>query len=178
MLDRIKILIFLLIIPVIVDCNRKPDNSVRKQLFDLNWKFTLENNQLAYQVDFNDRSWRNIDLPHDWSLDADLLKLSSENPGDSISCWYRKHFIIPENWNSKNIQIDFEGLNDNYKIYVNGIPVDGAVEGGTSFQTHLNPYLNSNGKNVIAVRVTIPYQSNKTKQNEIGIYKHVWLVIS
>lgn len=156
-------ILFLLIIGNFIHCNVKHDDVRRKQLFDLNWKFNMEDNTFASEVDFDDRNWRNLDLPHDWSKDKKLLKSAPENQTDSISTetgWYRKHFEIPENWMDKSILIDFEGIYARNEIFVNGTSIFNSQKENTSFQTVLNPYLNSNGNNVIAIRVAIPKQTN------------------
>ena len=47
-------------------------NNERKQLFDYNWKFKLGDFPSAIAEDFDDESWRNLDLPHDWSIEGKL----------------------------------------------------------------------------------------------------------
>lgn len=44
----------------------------REQLFDDRWLFHLGNIEGAEATNFNDRHWRKLDLPHDWSIE-DLL---------------------------------------------------------------------------------------------------------
>jgi len=179
--EKLLAIAFLFIIGNFIHCNVQNNDISRKQLFDLNWKFNHGNNVvLASEVDYNDQNWRSLDLPHDWSKDEALLKLSSENRVDSISKeigWYRKHFEIPKNWLKKTIIIEFEGICDKTEIFVNGIAIADSIKGNNSFQTILNSYLNSEGNNVIAIRVAIPKQSENTWPIESGIYKHVWLVI-
>lgn len=178
--DKILAIVITIIFGTTISCNRKQDSITRKQLFDLNWKFCQGNISGAYQVDFNDQLWRNLDLPHDWSMDAELTKMSSEYLADSISAkigWYRKHFTIPEDWTNKNIVIDFEGICDQSEIFVNGVKIANPGNGISSFQKILNPYLNSKRKNVIAVRVNISTHADDSFQTESGIYNHVWLII-
>jgi len=71
----------------------------RKQLFDYNWKFFLGDPPSASANDFDDKDWRNLNLPHDWSIEG---KLDSKNPpgggGGYFPAgigWYRKTFKIP-----------------------------------------------------------------------------------
>ena len=54
---------------------------------------------------FDDRSWRRLDLPHDWAVELPFSPDASPShgfkaigrgfPEHSIG-WYRKHFTIPE----------------------------------------------------------------------------------
>lgn len=178
--EKILIVIMLFVSVNFFNCNIHQNDESRKQLFDLNWKFNISDQTLASGIDFNDQNWRSIDLPHDWSKDNELLISSAENASVSKSAevgWYRKHFEIPENWMDKNILIDFEGISMRYEIFINGTSISDKQNKTNSFQAILNPYLNFDGKNVIAIRIIIPGESEKKLQPETGIYKHVWLVI-
>lgn len=44
----------------------------RKQLFDYDWKFYLGDASEAKANNFNDESWRKLDLPHDWSIEGQI----------------------------------------------------------------------------------------------------------
>ena len=37
--------------------------------FDDGWKFVLSDQQNAYEEDFDDSQWIDLDLPHDWSIE-------------------------------------------------------------------------------------------------------------
>jgi beta-galactosidase len=41
----------------------------RELLFDAGWKFSLGDHDGASQVAFDDREWRLVELPHDWSIE-------------------------------------------------------------------------------------------------------------
>lgn len=177
--EKLLAIAFLFIISDFFHCNVQDKDISKMKLFDLNWKFTYGNNILASNVDFNDQNWKSIDLPHDWSKDEELRRII-ENQSDSISTeigWYRKNFEIPQNWLDKIILIDFEGICDHNEIFVNGTSIFNSKKGNSSFQAVLNPYLNSEGNNVIAIRVASPIQTDVNLHAESGIYKHVWLVI-
>ncbi len=178
--DKLLVLILLLIVGSAINCKRNQEKIIRTQLFDLNWKFSLGDIQSANLVEFDDNKWQNIDLPHDWSKDKELLNKTASGLNLSIPLevgWYRKQFTIPEDWTNKSIVINFEGLCHQSEIFVNGITIKSSNSENTSLQAILNPYLNVHGKNVIAVRVTIPKHLDSDSCTESGIYKHVWLVI-
>ena len=48
--------------------------------FDDNWKFYKGDAAGAEATTFNDASWRNVDLPHDWSIEA----LPDQKPGEVV----------------------------------------------------------------------------------------------
>lgn len=161
-------------------CDVRHDDSIQKQLFDLNWKFNRGNYVFATELEMNDKSWRDLDLPHNWSNDKELLKttLNTAVGIDSSGIgWYRKHFEIPNAWREKSILINFEGICEQNKIFINGIAIKDPQTTKCAFETPLNPYLNFDGKNVIAIQVMNTKQENGKWSTESGIYKHVWLVI-
>ncbi len=177
---KLYLIAFLFIMGSFNQCNVRHDTISRKQLFDLNWKFNLGTRTFAPEIDLNDDDWRSLDLPHDWSKDKELTVAASKNlTGDNstVTGWYRKHFEIPKKWVDKNILIDFEGICDRSELFVNGKSLVNSKNGNNSFQVLLNPYLNYNGKNVIAIRVAIPKQPDGKWKADSGIYKHVWIII-
>lgn len=163
--------------------NAQSDASMtnRKMLFDYNWRFQLGDQvkSKAAGIDFNDKTWRNIDLPHDWSIEGTF---DAKNPmgteGGYLPAgigWYRKIFRIPENWKGKLISIYFEGVYMNAEVFINGRSLGVYPYGYTSFYHDLTPYLNFNKDNIIAVRVDNAQQKNSRWYTGSGIYRHVWL---
>src|SRR5258708_13773421 len=48
-----------------------PAAAQRQRLsMDPGWRFTLGDPQGAQQAAFDDRAWRRLDLPHDWSIEG------------------------------------------------------------------------------------------------------------
>src|SRR4051812_20794645 len=89
-------------------------------LFDGGWKFHLGNFQMAANPNFDDSNWRNVDLPHDWSIEDIAGTSSPFNPdaiGQTSSAftvggigWYRKSFMIDSVMAGKQIHIQFDGI--------------------------------------------------------------------
>ncbi len=174
-------LLLLLIMGSLPCCITKHDEIFQKQLFDLNWKFGLGDFKTANETGFDDFQWRNIDLPHDWSTDPVLTESfkNAESKEKTIKTgWYRKSFEIPENWVGKKIVIEFEGITSKNEIFINGVSVKHSEIGEQHTKADLTANLNPKGKNMIAIRIDIPNESNLTKATETGIFRHVWLVIS
>lgn len=55
--------------PELVYINTVSDSSVRTQNFNENWKFYLGDASGAEGEQFDDSAWKNVDLPHDYSID-------------------------------------------------------------------------------------------------------------
>ena len=159
---------------------QNPDKIERKQLFDYKWKFYQGDTAAAKSKDFNDISWRSLDLPHDWSIEG---KIDPKNPtggeGGYFPAgigWYRKAFKAPNEWKGKKVSIYFEGVYMNSEVFINGKSLGIYPYGYSSFSYDLSPYLDFNNENVIAVRVDNSQQPNSRWYSGSGIYRHVWMI--
>jgi len=152
----------------------------RKQLFDDDWKFFLGDNSEAKATDFNDESWRKLDLPHDWSIEGQVHPKNPTGGGGGYFPagigWYRKTFQAPDAWNTKKIAIYFEGVYMNSEVFINGKSLGVYPYGYSSFSYDLTPYLNFGKENVIAVRVDNSQHVNSRWYSGSGIYRHVWMM--
>ena len=158
------------------------DETERKQLFDYEWKFFKGDLASAKSKDFNDLSWRSLDLPHDWSIEGEI---SSKNPTGGAggyfpagTGWYRKTFKVPGEWKGRKVSIYFEGVYMNSEVFINGKSLGVHPYGYTSFSYDLSPYLDFNNENVIAVRVDNSQQLNSRWYSGSGIYRHVWMIVT
>jgi beta-galactosidase len=173
-------LVFILFISAI-SCYAQNDKE-RKQLFDFNWKFILGDVADAKSREFNDASWRKLDLPHDWSIEG---KVNPKNPTGGAGGyfpagigWYRKNFKAPNEWKGKSVTIYFEGVYMNSEVFINGKSLGVYPYGYSSFSYNLAPYLDFNKENVIAVRVDNSKQVNSRWYSGSGIYRHVWMMVT
>ncbi|HEY4784563.1 MAG TPA: glycoside hydrolase family 2 TIM barrel-domain containing protein [Bacteroidales bacterium] len=172
----------LLFVSCILGYAQKQENIERKQLFDYNWKFLLGDTAAAKSSNFDDKDWRVLDLPHDWSIEG---KLSPKNPtgrdGGYLPAgigWYRKTFYVPGTWKDKCVSIYFEGVYMNSEVFINGKSLGVHPYGYTSFSYDLSSYLDFNHENVIAVRVDNSQQKNCRWYSGSGIYRHVWMFVT
>ncbi|MBF4487794.1 glycoside hydrolase family 2 TIM barrel-domain containing protein [Flavobacterium sp. CSZ] len=153
----------------------------RKQLFDYNWKFFLGDAPEARANDFNDSGWRNLDLPHDWSIEGKTHPKNTTGGGGgyfpSGIGWYRKTFQISDEMKAKKIAIYFEGVYMNSEVFINGKSLGIYPYGYSSFSYDLTAYLIFGKENVIAVRVDNSQQMNSRWYSGSGIYRHVWMMI-
>jgi beta-galactosidase len=160
--------------------NIKLDKDSRQRiLFDESWKFNQGDISSAERVDFNDDKWRLLKLPHDWSIEGKYDEnASTGGSGGYLPTgigWYRKHFKISKG--SQNFLIEFDGVNMNSEVWVNGNYLGKHANGYISFYYDMTPYL-KDGENLIAVKVDNSVQTNSRWYSGSGIYRHVWLDIA
>ncbi|MCB2408852.1 beta-galactosidase GalB [Hymenobacter lucidus] len=148
--------------------------------FNKGWKFFLGDEPQAKETAFNDASWRQLTLPHDWSIEG---KFDEKNPakpeGGGLPTgigWYRKTFTLPAA-NNKRVCIEFDGVQQHSDVWVNGHLLGHRPNGYISFRYDLTPYLRPAGQpNVLAVRVDNSAQPNSRWYTGSGIYRNVRLV--
>ena len=141
----------------------------RKQLFDSNWQFSLEDTT----------SWRSVTLPHDWSVEGDFDKNTpAGNDGAYLPTgrgYYRKTFTLGSEYEGKRLRLYFEGVYMNAQVYVNGQLAGGHPYGYSSFYVDITPYAKIGKSNLLEVRVDNSQQKNCRWYSGSGIYRHVWL---
>lgn len=132
---------------------------------------------------FDDRSWRKLNLPHDWAVEQDFSEKASFSHGfkaigrnfpDASVGWYRKTFTIPASDLGRKISIEFDGVFRNSAVWINGHYLGTEESGYNSFRYDLTDYLNYGGSNVIAVRADATMEEGWYYEGA-GIYRHVWL---
>lgn len=144
--------------------------------FNEGWRFVLADDSLAAKPDYNDGRWRELDLPHDWSIEGmpsqALASCTGYLPG-GIG-WYRKHFAVGDE--VARYYIYFEGVYNRSDVYINGHHLGHRPNGYVSFMYDLTPYINKGGDNVMAVRVDHSRYADSRWYTGSGIYRDVYLV--
>lgn len=151
-----------------------------RRLFDEGWQFTQTDSVKMSWFGYNDKTWRTLDLPHDWAIEGDFMATApSGASGGALPGgigWYRKHFNVTKADKGKKLFIDFDGVYMNAKVWINGHELGQRPYGYSSFRYDLTPHLNYGGDNVVAVRVDNSDQPNSRWYSGCGIYRHVYLV--
>jgi beta-galactosidase len=176
----------------------------RDQRFDDGWRFKRGDAPGAEAPDYNDSHWREVNLPHDWSVE-DLPSLGSAENGEGAIWgtsvvptrigpfdieaseggrdtgwfvggigWYRRHFSATAVRDDGQVEITFDGVYRNSDVWLNGVLLGTHPYGYTTFSYDLTPHLRRNGDNVLAVRVRNVGKNSRWYSGS-GIYRHVWL---
>ena len=147
-----------------------------RKCFDEGWLFTLGDSVSMSDTNYDDSSWRRLDLPHDWAIEGDFLPSHPSGAGGGALPggigWYRKHFKVET---SDRYFIEFDGVYMNSTVYVNGRQVGFRPYGYSSFEYDITPYIIKGAENIIAVKVDNSDQPNSRWYSGCGIYRHVWL---
>ena len=185
-------LIVVLLIAINSCTIKKSDQGdLRTTSFDEGWRFIKDNPSGAEAPTFDDSDWRQIDLPHDWSIedlpnqtDSVIGPFTKASPDKSRTgytlggtAWYRKTFTIEKANSGKIAYLNFDGVYMNSDVWVNGQHVGNHPYGYTSFYYDITKYLNPAGKpNVVAVQVKNEGSTARWYSGS-GIYRHTWLTL-
>ena len=127
---------------------------------------------------FNDTSWRQLDLPHDWAVEQPFDRQANDSEGyrpRGIG-WYRRQFRLDPAERGKNIELQFDGVATHCTVWFNGSPVQHNSCGYNSFYVDVTPMARyGNDLNTIAVRVDANIMEGWWYEGA-GIYRHTWLV--
>ncbi|MFB9863868.1 beta-galactosidase GalB [Rufibacter immobilis] len=163
-------------------CKSAEEAPVRQRIdFTRNWTFLLGDNAKAKDPAFDDRQWRKLHLPHDWSIEGQFDQKHPAGVGGGALPggigWYRKTFRVEEADKGKLFFIDFDGVYTNSEVWLNGHYLGKRPNGYSSFRYDLTPHLRyGQQSNVLAVRVDNSQQPNSRWYSGSGIYRNVWLV--
>jgi len=173
------------------------DASPREHLsLDAGWKFHLGDDWPdALRLDkagtssgpametFGDETWRTVDLPHDWAIEAPFDQNADANHGykavgpgfekTSIG-WYRRTFTLPKGDEGKRIWVTFDGVFRDATVWVNGWLIRRHEGGYYPFREDITDIAKFDSKNTLAVRVDATKFEGWWYEGA-GIYRHVWL---
>lgn len=151
-----------------------------RESFDFGWRFLKGDATGAHEPDFADAQWRDVDLPHDWSIEGPYGEQEpSGGPGGYLPTgvgWYRKRFRLPDTRHDASILLEFDGVYQNSEVWINGTHLGLRPYGYIPFAYDLTAFLRKKGDNVVAVRVDNSLQTNCRWYSGSGIYRHTWLM--
>lgn len=155
-----------------------PEGSLGSVDFDANWQFYLATRtpKVAdggfaaagvkdagdYTTDeivdpsFNDLGWRTVDVPHDFSIEGEKVKNSSDAQAylEGGLGYYRKRFTVPASMSgNKTISLDFEGVYQNSVVYLNGEKIGSYPSGYTGFALDITKKVKYGEENILVVKV-------------------------
>lgn len=129
----------------------------------------------------NDQGWRELRLPHDWSIEGSFDKNAPTlGRGGYLPMgigWYRKHFAVPEQWKQYDVTLRFGGIYRCSTVWVNGIQVGCRPNGYVEQNYSISPFLKEGEDNVIAVRVDNSRQPGARYYTGSGIYRNVTVLL-
>ena len=147
-----------------------------KQNFDGGWTYV------------HDGVRHEVSLPHAWNEAYAFRVLINDLPTDTVR--YVKEFRLPRSAKGKKVFVEFEGVRQAGKVWINGTYLGIHENGITAFGYDLTPYLNFRGTNRLEVLTDndwsyreessgtgFQWNNKNFNANYGGIPKHVYLHI-
>lgn len=135
---------------------------------------------------FNDSTWRELDLPHDWAVELPFVYIDNFDvmahgykpvgglfPETSIG-WYRKELEIAKADSGARVAVTFDGVFRDAMFWLNGFYLGNNESGYMGVTYDITDYVNFSGENVLVVRVDATQYEGWFYEGA-GIYRHVWL---
>lgn len=165
--------------PELVYISTVDNPALRVQNFNENWKFYLGDASGADGEQFDDSAWKNVDLPHDYSIDQEYTTAGEAESGYKLGGigWYRKNFKVDESLKGKSIRIDFDGVYMDSTVWINGHRLGNHPYGYSPFSYDITEYLRFGELNAIAVKVNHQTPSSRWYSGS-GIGRDVDLVVT
>ncbi|MGB0976433.1 MAG: glycoside hydrolase family 2 protein, partial [Prolixibacteraceae bacterium] len=116
--------------------------------FNVGWRFIKANIKNAEKINFNDKSWEIVNLPHGLEF---LPSQASGSINYQGPAWYRKHFNLPDSLKGKKLTLHFEAIMGKSKIYINGQLIKENFGGFLPFQVEIENHIKWGEENVIAI---------------------------
>ncbi|MDQ0766280.1 glycoside hydrolase family 2 TIM barrel-domain containing protein [Streptomyces canus] len=132
---------------------------------------------------YDDSGWREIAVPHDWSIELAPTTENGTTSGTGFFPgglgWYRLAFTLPPAFAGQRISVEFDGVYMDSYVYCNGTEAGRHPYGYTGFAFDLTDLLHTDGttENVIAVKVQNRLPSSRWYSGS-GIYREARLVVT
>lgn len=164
---------------------------------DLNfgWRFFLGNIPEAASPSYDDRSWRVVDVPHDFQIEQPWVAPAADEKADNndpaanimsrlssrgfkeMGCgWYRYHLTPADSLRNHRLLLDFGGIMYTGDVYLNGERIGGTDYGYVGFQIDVTDKLHIGQENVVAVMADTREPGNSRWYTGGGLFRNVKLV--
>lgn len=164
----------------------KKDFGCGTEYFNYLTKANSIHNEGPYVANFNDSTWQEVKVPHDWVTILPYADVASHSHGyktvgykypETSVGWYRKTINIPANDLGKHIALKFDGIFRNARVWFNGFYMGTEPSGYATQVYDVTEYLNYGGDNLICVRADATLEEGWFYEGA-GIYRDAWLLKS
>ena len=144
--------------------------------FNPGWKFIRADATNAEKIDFDDSKWATVSAPHTYNDTDTYDEIISHSGGEKHEymgiAWYRKYFKLPATAKAGKVFLEFEGLKQAGRFWVNGQFAGKYENGVTPCGLDLTRFVNfGDQENVIAVKV----DNSNNYQEEVTDTEFEWM---
>ncbi|WP_208021477.1 glycoside hydrolase family 2 TIM barrel-domain containing protein [Flavicella sediminum] len=152
----------------------------RESDFNFDWKFQLQKDTTSLKnIPLTDADWRDVRLPHDWSVEASFDSIYEGCTGylpGGVGV-YQKHFVTENSSKEKSTYVLFDGVYNNAKFWLNGEFLGENPYGYSPVYFDISNVLKEKGEeNILTVHVDHSRYADSRWYTGSGIYRNVKLV--
>ena len=164
----------------------KKDFGCGTEYFNYLTKANSIHNEGPYVANFNDSTWQEVKVPHDWVTILPYADVASHSHGyktvgykypETSVGWYRKTINIHACDLGKHIALQFDGIFRNARVWFNGFYMGTEPSGYATQVYDVTEYVNYGGDNLICVRADATLEEGWFYEGA-GIYRDAWLMKS
>lgn len=169
-----------------------------ERLLENGWKFTREDAAEFSKTGFDDSTWQDVAVPHDWAIygpfsihnDKQNIAITQDGQKEAMEHagrtgglpfvgpgWYRLSFEVPEFEAGRSCRLVFDGAMSHANVYINGEHAAYWPYGYNSFIVDATSYLKPGEVNELAVRLE-NYNESSRWYPGAGLYRNVHLVVT
>ena len=161
----------------------KKDFGCGTEYFNYLTKANSIHNVGPYSSKFDDSTWQEVSVPHDWVTTLPYAREASHSHGyktvgykypDTSIGWYRKTIKIPASDLGKRLMLRFDGIFRNARVWFNGFYMGTEPSGYVTQIYDITPYIKYGEDNLICVRADATLEEGWFYEGA-GIYRDVWL---
>lgn len=164
----------------------KKDFGCGTEYFNYLTKANSIHNEGPYAANFNDSTWQEVKVPHDWVTILPYADVASHSHGyktvgykypETSVGWYRKTINIPACDLGKHIALQFDGIFRNARVWFNGFYMGTEPSGYATQVYDVTEYVKYGSDNLICVRADATLEEGWFYEGA-GIYRDAWLMKS
>ncbi|WP_053976188.1 DUF4982 domain-containing protein [Mangrovimonas xylaniphaga] len=161
------------------------------------WKFSKGHHPEAVSPKYNDNSWEEVSVPHDWAIygpfdkEIDKQVVAIEQNGETVAtektgrtgslpyigeAWYRTSFTLPNADQNKKVLIAFEGAMSEPEVFINGTKVGEWKYGYAYFYFDITEHISNSKTNTLAVKLSNRGLSSRWYPGA-GLYRKVQIIV-
>ena len=110
------------------------------------WRFAAAPTEAFFAQDFDDRSWKPIDVPSEWAMQGFTV-------AKGTAAGYRRQFVFPADWAGQQIKLRFDAVYSDATVCINGREAGHHMGGFTPFELDVTRLAHPGQPNTIAVAV-------------------------
>ena len=164
---------------------------------NIGWRFHAGNISNAAAPDYDDSSWRVVDLPHDYQIEQPWVAPAADEKADNTDVaaniksrlssrgfkemgtgWYRYHFTPADSLRGRRVLIDFGGMMYVGDVYLNGQRIGGTDYGYVGFEIDVTQLLKWGEENILAVCADTRDPQNSRWYTGGGLFRSVDVIVT